>query len=82
MRVIPFPVGEQSMRFLHDNFDFDVEDGTWFYAFHTDTLPIEDVKDRGGGERCFGQDVRHNARYGFLVVDETGENPLAGLGAV
>ena len=47
MRVVPFPVGEQSMRFLHDNFDFDVEDGTWFYAFHTDTLPIEDVKRIG-----------------------------------
>jgi hypothetical protein len=34
-------------RFLHDNLDFDVEDGRWFYAFHEDTLPISDVSRLG-----------------------------------
>lgn len=34
-------------RFIHDNFDFDTMDGTWFYAFHADTIPIEDVKRIG-----------------------------------
>ncbi len=34
-------------RFFHDNLDFDTEDGTWFYAFHGDTLPIEDVRRIG-----------------------------------
>lgn len=34
-------------RFFHDNLDFDAEDGTWFYAFHGDTLPIEDVRRIG-----------------------------------
>ena len=33
----------RGQRFIHDNLDFHTEDGTWFYAFHTDTLPIEDV---------------------------------------
>ena len=33
--------------FLHDNFDFDVAPGRWFYAFHGDTLPIEDVSELG-----------------------------------
>ena len=37
----------QGQRFIHDNFDFDVADGTWFYAFHHDTLPLTDVKRIG-----------------------------------
>ncbi|MGB0960282.1 MAG: hypothetical protein ACPGVK_08545 [Halocynthiibacter sp.] len=37
----------KGQRFIHDNLDFDVEDGTWFYAFHSDSLPIEDVKRIG-----------------------------------
>lgn len=36
-------------RFIHDNLDFDVEDGTWFYAFHSDTLPLHDVIKIGVG---------------------------------
>lgn len=36
-------------RFIHDNFDFDIEDGTWFYAFHSDTLPLNDVHRIGIG---------------------------------
>jgi hypothetical protein len=37
----------RGMRYIHDNLDFDVEDGTWFYAFHSDTLPLEDVRRIG-----------------------------------
>jgi hypothetical protein len=36
-------------RFIHDNFDFDIEDGTWFYAFHSDSLPFDDVRRIGIG---------------------------------
>ena len=36
-----------SSRFIHDNLDFSVEEGKWSYAFHEDTLPIEDVKNIG-----------------------------------
>lgn len=32
-----------SGRFIHDNLDFDIEPGRWHYAFHGDTLPLEDV---------------------------------------
>lgn len=34
-------------RYIHDNFDFDVEAGRWFYAFHADTLPLSDVEAIG-----------------------------------
>lgn len=34
----------KSRRYLHDNFDFAVEDGRWYYAFHADTLPLDDVE--------------------------------------
>lgn len=34
-------------RFFQDNLDFDVDDGVWHYAFHSDTLPIEDVRRIG-----------------------------------
>lgn len=33
----------RSRRYLHDNFDFAMEEGRWYYAFHGDTLPLEDV---------------------------------------
>jgi len=33
----------KSRRYLHDNFDFAEKDGRWYYAFHADTLPLEDV---------------------------------------
>ena len=32
-----------SRRFIHDNFDFSTTLNKWYYAFHSDTLPIEDV---------------------------------------
>ncbi len=34
-------------RFIHDNFDFGVNPGEWYYAFHGDTLPFEDVHTIG-----------------------------------
>lgn len=37
----------QSGRFIHDNLDFAVKDGVWHYAFHSDTLPLSDVKSIG-----------------------------------
>lgn len=43
-------------RFFHDNLDFHTEDGTWFYAFHSDTLPIDDVRRVGiGASDAFGR---------------------------
>ena len=38
-----FAVETKSRNFLFDNLDF-VNDNTWAYAFHPDSLPIEDVK--------------------------------------
>ncbi len=37
----------RSRRFLHDNFDFAPCGTRWHYAFHGDTLPIEDVAGIG-----------------------------------
>lgn len=37
----------RSRRFIHDNLDFSPEGDRWFYAFHGDTLPIEDVAEIG-----------------------------------
>lgn len=35
----------RSKRYLHDNFDFDTpSSGRWYYAFHADTLPLDDVQ--------------------------------------
>lgn len=36
-------------RFIHDNLDFDLEPGRWHYAFHGDTLPLDDVRYVGVG---------------------------------
>lgn len=33
----------KSGRFLHDNLDFGNDGRTWYYAFHADSLPLEDV---------------------------------------
>lgn len=33
----------KSQRYIHDNFDFSTSGDRWFYAFHGDTLPLEDV---------------------------------------
>ncbi len=37
----------KSQRYIHDNMDFSVESGTWYYAFHPDTLPLSDVEHVG-----------------------------------
>ena len=42
-------------RFIHDNFDFSPSLDRWFYAFHTDTMPIDDVRKIG---------VAANDKYG------------------
>lgn len=42
-------IENRGKRFFHDNLDFDVEYGTWFYAFHGDTLPLDDVRRIGVG---------------------------------
>lgn len=34
----------RAQRYIHDNLDFSSEEGCWYYAFHVDTLPIEDVE--------------------------------------
>ena len=39
----------RSRRFIHDNFDFSTTGDRWFYAFHGDTLPLDDVKRIGVG---------------------------------
>lgn len=33
----------KSRRYIHDNLDFSTDQKTWYYAFHTDTLPLSDV---------------------------------------
>lgn len=49
----------KSRRFIHDNFDFAQSLDRWHYAFHGDTLPIEDVAQIG---------VAANDQYGNLSV--------------
>ncbi|RAU23552.1 hypothetical protein CU669_00130 [Paramagnetospirillum kuznetsovii] len=42
-------------RFITDNLDFDTRPGRWFYAFHHDTLPLEEVARVGvGANDAFG----------------------------
>ena len=48
-----------SSRFVHDNFDFSPSLDRWFYAFHADTLPIDDVRKIG---------VAANDKYGNMCV--------------
>jgi hypothetical protein len=50
----------KSHRYLHDNFDFAEEQGRWYYAFHADTLQLEDVD-------CIG--VAANDFMGRTVVE-------------
>lgn len=37
----------KSNRYIHDNLDFGLEDGVWYYAFHGDTLPLSDIEEIG-----------------------------------
>lgn len=50
----------KSRRYLHDNFDFAEEEGRWYYAFHADTLPLNDVE-------CIG--VAANDFMGRTVIE-------------
>ena len=34
-------------RFIHDNFDFAPTGDRWYYSFHADTLPLDDVRRLG-----------------------------------
>jgi hypothetical protein len=36
-----------SRNFIHDNLDFSTDGKKWFYAFHSDTLPLSDVRRIG-----------------------------------
>lgn len=49
----------KSRRFIHDNFDFSPSQDRWFYAFHNDTLPLQDVSKIG---------VAANDKYGNCCV--------------
>ena len=49
----------RSRRFIHDNFDFSSAGARWFYAFHPDTLPLNDVARLG---------VAANDEYGNSCV--------------
>ena len=44
-----FAIETHGQRFIHDNLDFDIKDGKWFYAFHADSLPLSDVRRVGIG---------------------------------
>lgn len=49
----------KSRRFIHDNFDFSIKGDSWYYAFHADTLPLDDVARIG---------VAANDRFGNLCI--------------
>ena len=34
----------KAQKYIHDNFDFSLEEGVWYYAFHADTLALSDVE--------------------------------------
>jgi hypothetical protein len=51
----------KSRRYIHDNLDFSVSGDRWFYAFHGDTLPFEDVAEIG---------VAANDKLGNLCVQK------------
>lgn len=45
-------------RFVHDNLDWGEREGEWFYAFHADTLPLQDVSSVGvGANDAMGRSV-------------------------
>ncbi len=58
-------------KFMHDNLDFSMHGNEWFYAFHGDTLPLEDVKRIG---------IAANDRYGnrcVVSVDLDRKKPIS-----
>ena len=59
----------KSRNFIHDNLDFTAEAGKWGYAFHGDTLPLEDVEclsvaanDKYGNTATAHLDLKNNQR--------------------
>ncbi len=50
----------RSNRYIHDNLDFSTQGDCWYYAFHADTLPLQDVE-------CIG--VAANDFMGNTVVE-------------
>ncbi|MDA8943030.1 hypothetical protein N9I04_03730 [Alphaproteobacteria bacterium] len=54
-------------RFIHDNLDFGTHPGNWSYAFHVDTLPLEDVEAVGVG----AADATGNTAVAILRPDGT-----------
>ena len=50
----------KSNRFIHDNLDFSTNAGEWSYAFHEDTLPLEDISNIG---------VACNDKYGAQFIE-------------
>ena len=64
----------RSGRYLHDNLDFSPCGRKWFYAFHGDTLPIEDVALFGiAANDGFGSTVVRHLDFGrgtgFMPVE-------------
>ena len=57
----------QGRRFIHDNFDFTPAQDRWYYSFHADTMPLDDVSRIGVGA---------NDRYGNTVVKTLNINEL------
>ncbi|MBK9325696.1 MAG: hypothetical protein IPN00_04930 [Hydrogenophilales bacterium] len=55
-------------RYLHDNLDFAVAPGTWYYAFHGDTLPLSDIAEIG----VAANDILGNTRVVSFVPGEAG----------
>jgi len=37
----------KSKKFIHDNLDFSTKKNIWYYAFHPNTLPVEDIAKIG-----------------------------------
>ncbi|QBY01304.1 hypothetical protein E2K80_11670 [Rhodophyticola sp. CCM32] len=56
----------KSRRFLHDNLDFGDMPNVWYYAFHGDTLPLEDVEEIGvGASDILGNTITKTFRPGY-----------------
>lgn len=53
----------RSNRFIHDNLDWGELEGEWFYAFHADTLPLQDVSWVGvGANDAMGRSIVRTIR--------------------
>lgn len=55
-------------RFIHDNLDFSTKNGVWHYAFHSDTLPLADVRSIG----IAANDAQANVSLTVLERDGAG----------